>query len=79
MAKEDGWPPSLFIVDVGHFIEVYADFLRQGQGYTQFPDGNRFRVHLEDLRDEKVRERLRAIWQDPMSLDPARTAARVTR
>ena len=79
VAKEDGWPPFLLIVDVGHFIEVYADFSRQGQGYTQFPDGNRFRVHLEDLRDEKVRDRLRAIWQDPMSLDPSRTTARVTR
>ncbi len=34
---------------------------------------------MEDLRDEAVRERLRTIWSDPMSLDPARTAARVTR
>jgi len=34
---------------------------------------------LEDLRDEKVRERLRAIWTDPKSLDPASRAAKVTR
>jgi len=79
IAKEDGWPPFLLIVDVGHMIEVYADFSGQGQGYTQFPDGNRYRIALEDLRDESVRDSLRMIWSDPMSLDPARMAARVTR
>ena len=60
-------------------IEVHADFSRQGQGYTQFPDGTRYRIALGDLRREEVRDRFRAIWTDPMSLDPARTAARVTR
>ncbi|GGE25329.1 hypothetical protein GCM10011360_12150 [Primorskyibacter flagellatus] len=79
VAKEDGWPPFIMVVDVGHFIEVYADFSRQGQGYTQFPDGNRYRITMEDLRDEVVRNRLKAIWQDPMSLDPSKTAAKVTR
>ncbi|MDT0682305.1 DNA methyltransferase [Roseicyclus sp. F158] len=79
ISKEDGWPPFLLVVDVAHVIEVYADFSGQGQGYTQFPDGNRYRITLEDLRDDEVRERLRTIWSDPMSLDPSRTAARVTR
>ncbi|MGR3761813.1 class I SAM-dependent DNA methyltransferase [Roseobacteraceae bacterium NS-SX3] len=79
ISKEDGWPPFLLVVDVGNFIEVYADFSGQGQGYTQFPDGNRFRIKLDDLRDDGVRDRLRAIWEAPLSLDPARTAARVTR
>lgn len=79
IAREDGWPPFLLIVDVGHMIEVYADFSGQGQGYTQFPDGNRYRIALDDLRDENVRDSLRTIWSDPMSLDPARMAARVTR
>lgn len=79
ISKEDGWPPFLLIVDVGHVIEVYADFSGQGQGYTQFPDGNRFRITLDDLRHDEVRDRLRTIWSDPASLDPARTAARVTR
>lgn len=50
VAREDGWPPFLLIVDVGHVIEVYADFSGQGQGYTQFPDGNRYRITLDDLR-----------------------------
>jgi hypothetical protein len=79
ISKEDGWPPFLLVVDVGHVIEVYADFSGQGQGYTQFPDGNRFRITLDDLRHDEVRDRLRTIWSDPASLDPARTAARVTR
>jgi hypothetical protein len=79
VSKEDGWPPFLLIVDVGHVIEVYADFSGQGQGYTQFPDGNRYRITLEDLRNEEVCERLRTIWTNPMSLDPSRTAAQVTR
>lgn len=79
VAREDGWPPFLLIVDVGHVIEVYADFSGQGQGYTQFPDGNRYRITLDDLRDEATRARLQAIWNDPHSLDPTRVSAQVTR
>lgn len=79
VSKEDGWPPFLLVVDVGHVIEVYADFSRQGQGYTQFPDGNRYRIKLEELRDKDVRDRLRAIWNAPMSLDPSLVTAKVTR
>ena len=79
VAKEDGWPPFLLVVDVGHVIEVYADFSRQGQGYTQFPDGNRYRIRLDDLHDPEIRARLIAIWKDPLSLDPAKISAAVTR
>ena len=79
VARDDGWPPFLLIVDVGHVIEVYADFSGQGQGYTQFPDGNRYRITLDDLRDENTRARLLAIWNDPHSLDPSRVSAQVTR
>lgn len=79
VSKEDGWPPFLLIVDVGHVIELYADFSRQGQGYSQFPDGTRYRITLDDLAQEETRELLRSIWNDPMSLDPALQTARVTR
>jgi hypothetical protein len=79
VSRDDGWPPFLLIVDVGHVIEVYADFSGQGQGYTQFPDGNRYRIRLDDLREEKVRDRLRSIWTDPLSLNPAKISAQVTR
>jgi hypothetical protein len=65
-----GWPPFILVCDVGHCIEVYADFSGQGKNYTQFPDRQTFRIYLEDLRIEEVRERLRKIWLDPASLDP---------
>ena len=79
VAKEDGWPPFLIIVDVGHVIELYADFSGQGQGYNQFPDGNRYRILLEDLYDENIRNLLHRIWTNPNSLDPSLEAAAVTR
>jgi hypothetical protein len=74
-----GWPPFILICDVGHCIEVYADFSGQGKNYTQFPDRQNFRIYLEDLRQEDIRERLRKIWLEPASLDPAQASARVTR
>ena len=74
-----GWPPFILVCDVGHCIEVYADFSGQGKNYTQFPDRQTFRIYLEDLRNEEVRERLRKIWLDPASLDPAQASAKVTR
>ncbi len=79
VSKEDGWPPFLLVMDVGHVIEVYADFSRQGQGYNQFPDGNRYRIPIEDLRQEETRALLRTIWTDPLSLDPSLKSAEVTR
>jgi len=74
-----GWPPFLIICDVGHCFEFYADFTGQGKNYVQFPDRLGYRVYLDDLRDEAVRRRLAAIWNEPLALDPARHAARVTR
>jgi hypothetical protein len=74
-----GWPPFILVCDVGHVLEVYADFSGQGKNYAQFPDRQSYRIYLEDLRDDAVRDRLVRIWTDPMSLDPARKSARVTR
>lgn len=79
VAKDDGWPPFLMVVDVGHVIELYADFSRQGQGYNQFPDGNRYRIFLDELHNEDTRDLLRTIWTDPYSLDPSLKSAKVTR
>lgn len=31
-------PPFLVVVDIGHCIDLYADFIRQGKTYTAFPD-----------------------------------------
>lgn len=76
---EEGWPPFLVVVDVGHVIELYADFSLQGKHYAQFPDRQSYRIYLDDLRDEEVRERLRQVWTDPSALDPAKRSAKVTR
>jgi hypothetical protein len=74
----DEWPPFLVVVDVGHVIELYADFSRQGKNYAQFPDRNAFRLRMEDLHSPEIRERLRRVWDEPFSLDPAKHAAEVT-
>ncbi|MRG74077.1 class I SAM-dependent DNA methyltransferase [Alphaproteobacteria bacterium HT1-32] len=79
VSKEDGWPPFLIVVDVGHVIELYADFSGQGHGYNQFPDGNGYRIYLDDLSKDETLNLLRIIWTDPKSLDPSLRAAEVTR
>ena len=79
LPTSEGWPPFLIVVDVGHSIELYSEFTRSGKSYVQFPDPQSFRIKLEDLRDDKVRARLAAVWTDPLSLDPSRRAAKVTR
>jgi hypothetical protein len=79
LPAEEGRPPFLLTCDVGKTIEVYSEFTRSGATYVPFPDPRKHRIHLEDLREEKVRERLKRIWTDPDSLDPSKYAARVTR
>ena len=54
-------------------------FRVRGRGTTSFPDGNRYRIFLDDLRNEETCDLLRTIWSDPFSLNPALTAAEVTR
>lgn len=72
-------PPFVLVCDVGHCIEVFANFRRDGKAFDIFPDRRGYRVYLEDLRKPEVRERLRTIWTDPFSLDPSKHAAKVTR
>lgn len=75
----EGWPPLLIVVDVGHCIELYADFSRTGKTYVAFPDALTHRILLRNLEDTEVRERLRLAWTDPLALDPSRKSAKVTR
>ncbi|MEN5114373.1 DNA methyltransferase [Brevundimonas diminuta] len=74
----DEWPPFIVVVDVGRSIHLWADFDRQGKGYVPFPDLARCRIAMDDLRDPEVRDRLRRVWDEPMSLDPANHVAAVT-
>jgi hypothetical protein len=75
----EGWPPFLVVVDVGHAIELYSEFSCTGKAYLPFPDPRSHRFHLSELESPAVRERLRLVWSDPHSLDPSKHSARVTR
>lgn len=79
LPASEGWPPFLIVCDVGHCFEIYADFTGQGKNYAQFPDRQGFRIFLEELREESIRERLRLIWENPHALDPTKIAAKATR
>ena len=43
----EGRPPFVVVVDVGHVIELYAEFTRSGGTYTPFPDPRSHRIRLE--------------------------------
>lgn len=79
LPASEGRPPFVVVVDVGHRIELYAEFSRSGGTYTPFPDPQNHRIALADLVRPEVRERLQRLWTDPMGLDPSRESARVTR
>jgi hypothetical protein len=79
LPANEGRPPFILVVDVGQRIELYAEFSRSGATYTPFPDPRSHRIALDDLRKPEIRERLHRIWTDPLSLDPSRESARVTR
>jgi hypothetical protein len=79
LPADEPCPPFLLVVDVGHSIEVFADFTQAGKSYLPFPDPRSFRIALADLADDGIRERLRQIWLAPLSLDPAKVSAAVTR
>ena len=79
LPASEGRPPFLLVVDVGNRIELYAEFSRSGATYTPFPDPRSHRIALDELREEKIRARLRTLWTDPLALDPSRESARVTR
>jgi hypothetical protein len=72
-------PPFVVVVDVGHSFELFADFTQKGKAFLPFPDARSHRITLAELRDEKIRSRLRVLWLDPASLDPAKHSAAVTR
>ncbi|MCC6415548.1 MAG: class I SAM-dependent DNA methyltransferase [Opitutaceae bacterium] len=71
-------PVFLVIVDVGHVIELYADFTQKGKTYVAYPDSRTHRVTLAELARPEKRELLRAVWLDPHSLDPTKRTTDVT-
>ena len=79
LAGPETRPPFLVVVDVGHTIDLYAEFTQTGGTYIPFPDPTAYRIRLEQLADAEIRERLKLLWTDPLALDPARRSAKVTR
>jgi hypothetical protein len=79
LPADEGRPPFVIVVDVGFSIEIYSEFSRSGGVYIPFPDPKSHRIYLEDLHKPENLERLRTIWNDPMSLDPTRRSAKATR
>lgn len=72
-------PPFLVVCDLGHCFDLYAVF-DGSWNYRQFPGPQSSRIFLADLgKSPKHLETLRQIFLDPLSLDPARKAAEVTR
>ena len=80
LPPEEGRPPFILLLDVGQsVIEIHSEFSRTGGAYVPFPDPRSHRLTLGDLRDQAIRERLGKLWTDPLSLDPSRLSAKVTR
>jgi len=73
------WPSFLIVCDVGRAFELYFDFSGNGRGYDFFPNAREYRIPLEALAELEMRDRLRAVWTEPRSLDPRAKAAEVTR
>lgn len=76
---EHGRPPFIIVVDVGNAIYTYSEFTRTGGNYVAFPDPRHHEIRLDDLHKPEVQQRLRKLWLDPISLDPSKHAAKVTR
>jgi hypothetical protein len=72
----EGWPPFLIVVDVGHSIELFADFGQEEMRYSHFPEPSNSRILLDDLARPEIRARLAKVWTAPFDLDPAQAPAR---
>jgi hypothetical protein len=68
--------PFLIVADLGHCFDLYAAF-DGSWDYRPFPNPQSSRIYVTDL--EKHAPLLKTIWTDPLSLDPAKQSAKVTR
>lgn len=69
-------PPIIVTCDIGYCFDLYASF-DGTTAYRPFPSPLRHRIYVTDLAPHL--DTLRAIFNDPLKLDPAQNAARVTR
>ena len=78
LPNDEPAPVFLIIVDVGHVIELFADFSQKGRNYVAFPDSRARRIPLADLAKPQTCETLRLVWTAPSQLDPAKRTIAVT-
>lgn len=69
-------PPFVITADIGYCFDLYATF-DGSTAYRPFPNALTHRIYVSDLAEH--RERLRSIFLDPASLDPAHATTKVTR
>ncbi|MBE1427005.1 hypothetical protein H4684_003689 [Desulfomicrobium macestii] len=75
----EGRPPFIIVIDVGFSFDIYAEFSRTGGLYAPYPSPGKHRFSLADLAKPEVATMFKSIWEDPLSLDPSRRSAKVTR
>ena len=72
----DAPPPFLLVCDLGYCFDVYASF--DGTGvYRAFPMATASESSSQTSPQQA--DLLRAIWTEPLSLDPSKGSAAVTR
>jgi hypothetical protein len=79
LPAREGRPPFIIVIDVGFSFDIYAEFSRTGGLYAPYPAPGKHRFSLADLAKPEVATMFKAIWEDPLSLDPSRRSAKVTR
>jgi hypothetical protein len=72
----DRRPPFIIVCDIGHCFDLYAAFDGTGN-YRPFPNAQNNRLFLADLG--KHRGTLRALFEQPLDLDPSKHSAKITR
>jgi hypothetical protein len=77
--KSEPTVPFLVVLDVGGSIDLFADFSGTNRFWSPYPSPNANRISLEQLADPLMRERLKAVWENPTSLDPSARAQAITR
>lgn len=69
-------PPFLITADIGYCFDLFACFDGTAD-YQPFPNAQGSRIFVRDL--ERHLDTLRTIFTEPLSLDPSRYSAKVTR
>ena len=71
--------PFLIVTDVGHCFDLYSCF-DGSNSFRPFPTPLESRIYLTDLPNKpELAERLRKVFTEPHTLDPAKQSIKVTR